>query len=207
MATLAVFNCEGKEVEQVELADDIFGRPVNQDLIHQAVVMYQACLRQGNAATKDRSQVSGGGVKPWRQKGTGRARAGSSRSPLWRHGGVTFGPQPRDYSYAMPRKMKVAALRESLNARFQDQGLYCLTDVKDKILKTKEFSCIMKALNLKGKVLALLEGCDESVFLASRNIPRFQTLRCEDVNAYDVVKHKNLLLTKTSLQKLLKRIK
>ena len=207
MLKLSVLSKSGKEVDSIELPKEIFGVPVNTDVLHQAMVMHQAALRQGNASTKERGAVSGGGKKPWRQKGTGRARAGSSRSPLWYGGGVVFGPHPRDFGYTIPKKIKRAALRESLNAKFQNKNLICLEDLKGKLGKTKEFAQILTALKLQGKILALLDGCDDSVKLASRNLPRFEMLRCEDVNAYDVLRNKNLLLTKTSLSKILERVK
>lgn len=206
MLTLPVFNKEGKEVNQIELPEDIFGVPVNTDVIHQAMVMYQASLRQGNASTKERGSVSGGGIKPWRQKGTGRARQGSIRSPLWRGGGVVFGPHPRDFGYSVSKKIKRVALRESLNAKYQSQALFCLEEFNDKIAKTKEFAGILSALKLRGRILALLDGCDKSIQLASRNIPRFELVRTKDANAYDVLRNKNVLLTRTSLNKILERI-
>lgn len=207
MLTLSVLNTSGKEVETINLPEKIFGSPVNTSVLHQAMVMYHASLRQGNASTKERGSVRGGGKKPWRQKGTGRARAGSSRSPLWAGGGVVFGPHPRDFGFTVPKKIKQAALRESLNAKYQDKNLICLEDLKSKFSKTKEFSKILTGLKIQGRILALLDGSDESVKLVSRNIPRFELLRCEDVNAYDVLKNKNLLLTKSSLNKILERIK
>ncbi len=207
MLTLAVFNKSGQEVGQVDLPKEIFGVPVNTDVLHQAMVMHQASLRQGNASTKERGAVSGGGKKPWRQKGTGRARAGSSRSPLWAGGGVVFGPHPRDFGYTVPKKIRRVALRESLNAKFQHKNLICLEEIQGQVSKTKDFAQILTTLKLQGKILALLDGCDDSVRLVSRNIPRFEMLRCEDVNAYDVLRNKNLLLTKTSLNKILERVK
>ena len=206
MATLAILNREGKETSKLDLPDDIFSVRVNQDVIHQAVVMYQATLRQGTLDTKERAEVSGGGKKPYKQKGTGRARAGSSRSPLWKGGGVTFGPHPRDFGYTIPKKIKMAALRESLNAKFQSEQMICLDVLSDKFSKTKDFAQILKALKLRGKTLALLDGFDESVKLASRNIPRFEIVSSDDVNAYHIMKNKNLLLTKASVDKLLKRV-
>lgn len=207
MLTLSVLNKSGKEVGTVNLPKEIFGGVVNTDVLHQAMVMHQASLRQGNASTKERGAVSGGGKKPWRQKGTGRARAGSSRSPLWAGGGVVFGPHPRDFGFTIPKKIKRAALRESLNAKFQAKNLFCLEEIQEKLGKTKDFSAILTSLKLQGKILALLDGCDDSVMLVSRNIPRFELLRSDDVNAYDVLRNKNLLLTKTSLSKILERVK
>lgn len=208
MTTFPVVNIlEGKESTQIELPADLFNKRINQDVIHQAVVMYQACLRQGTADTKERGQVSGGGKKPYRQKGTGRARVGSSRSPIWQGGGVTFGPHPRDFRYSVPRKIKKVALRESLNAKIQAKDLVCIDDVKQTLEKTKEFNKFLQGLELTGKILALFDGCDESIIKVSRNIPRLTIMRAVDVNAYDILRNRKVLLTKTAFQQLLDRIK
>lgn len=207
MSKLSVLNLEGKEAESIDLPDDIFGSRVNTRLLHQAVVMYQASQRQGNAHTKERADVSGGGKKPYRQKGTGRARAGSSRSPLWKGGGVTFGPRKRDFSYTVPKKIRKAALRESLKAKFQDENLLCISDVTQSFEKTKEFAKVLNNLKLTGKVVALLDGSDDSVKRVSRNVARFNLIRSADVNAYDILRNKKLLLTKTAIKNLLERIK
>jgi large subunit ribosomal protein L4 len=180
---------------------------LNTDVIHQAVVMYRASLRQGNASTKERADVTGGGKKPYRQKGTGQARAGSSRSPLWRGGGVTFGPHPRDFGYTVPKKIKKAALRESLKAKSQDNNLHCIVDIKDNLSKTKEFAQMLKKLDIKGKILAVLDGSDASVVRTSRNIPSFHIARAQDINAYDVMRNKTLLVTKTAFMNLLERVR
>lgn len=206
MSQIPVLDKSGKEVEKIDLPDQVFGGHVNSAVIHQAVVMYQACLREGNASTKERGAVSGGGKKPYRQKGTGRARAGSTRSPNYVGGGVVFGPHPREYRYAIPQKMRLCALKESLNAKYQADDLLCVTELTETFTKTKDFAKILKLWVDRGKILALLDGSDESVRLVSRNIPRFQITRAEDVNAYDVMRNKKLLLTKTALQKILKRL-
>jgi len=206
MAQVAVIDKNGSEKSKMDLPEDVFAGHVNTDIIHQAVVKYQACLRQGNASTKVRSEVSGGGKKPYRQKGTGRARAGSSRSPLWVGGGVTFGPLPKDYSYTIPKKIKRAALRESLKVKLKDETLHCVEDIKDSLTKTKEFAKVLKAFNIKGRTLAVLDGCDESINRVSKNLPYFSLMRSEDVNAYDIIRNKNLLITKTGLQKLIDRV-
>ena len=206
MVTLPVLNKKGKESTQMELSEDIFGQRVNQDVLHQAVVMYQASLRQGTASTKDRSEVRGGGRKPFKQKGTGRARQGSTRAPQFIGGGVVFGPRPRDFGYSLPKKIRRLALKESLNAKFQDGYLVFIEELTDKFDKTKDFAAILKALKLQGKTLALLDGCDTSIGLASRNIPRFEILRAEDVTAYDILRNKYLVLTKTAFDKVLARI-
>jgi large subunit ribosomal protein L4 len=206
MPILPLTNKIGKEVGTIELPDSIFGNPVNKHVIHQVVLMYRAAQRQGTASTTERGSVSGGGKKPWRQKGTGRARAGSIRSPLWQGGGVVFGPQPRDFRYDLPRKLKHVALRESLNAKYHSKQLLFLEEFKDKLSKTKEFVKIIKPFGLQGKTLALLDGCDESVHLVSRNLPRFEVQKAQDVNVYDILRNRNLLLTQQALQELLKRI-
>ncbi len=208
MTSVPVLNIlNGEEAANIDLPADLFGDKINQDVLHQAVIMYQASLRQGTADTKERGDISGGGKKPFKQKGTGRARAGSSRSPLWHGGGVTFGPHPRDFGYSLPKKIKKAALRESLNAKIKSNDLVCIDDIAQSFEKTKEFDKVLKGLNLRGKILALLDGSDESIVKVSRNIPRFNIMRSEDVNAYDVLKNKKVLLTKTAFNKLLERVK
>ncbi len=207
MTSLSVVNIlDGKESAKIEIPVDLFGEKVNKDVIHQAVIMYQASIRQGNADTKERGEVSGGGKKPYRQKGTGRARVGSSRSPLWKGGGVTFGPHPRDFGYSMPKKIKRAALRESLNAKIKSNDLVCVDDIKQEFTKTKEFDKLLKSLHLSGKILAILDGSDQSIIRVSRNIPRFNIMRVEDVNAYDILRNKKVLLTKTAFNKLIERV-
>lgn len=206
MVTLPVLNKKGKETAQMELSEEIFGKKVNEGVIHQAVVMYQASERQGTASTKTRKEVSGGGKKPYRQKGTGRARQGSTRAPQFIGGGIVFGPHPRDFGYTLPKKIRRLALKESLNAKYQDGQLIFIEELTDKFEKTKDFAAVLKALKLQGKTLALLDGCDLSIGLASRNIPRFEILRAEDVTAYDILRNKNLVLTKTAFDKVLARI-
>ncbi|MBF0490022.1 MAG: 50S ribosomal protein L4 [Candidatus Omnitrophica bacterium] len=206
MPELNVVDIKGKKSNSIELPKEKFGVHVNDAVIHQAVVMYQANTRQGNASTKDRSMVSGGGKKPWKQKGTGRARAGSSRSPLWKKGGICFGPTPRDFSVAVPKKVRIAALRESLNAKFLSNELVCIDKLEASTGKTKDFAKVLENLKLNGRVLALLDGSDEKAFLASRNIARLTLNRASDVNARDILSNKNLLVTKTALETLLKRI-
>ncbi len=207
MPSIPVHNSEGKKIEEMDVPDSIFGGPINSAVLHQAVVMYQATRRQGNASTKERGAVSGGGKKPFRQKGTGRARAGSIRSPLWRGGGVVFGPHPRSFSYAIPQKMKVAALRESLNAKYLSKDLFCVDHLTAKSAKTKDFAKMLVTLKLKDKTLALLEDNDAAVSRVSRNIAFFSLMRANDVNAYDILCNKKLLVTKAAFKNLLKRIK
>jgi len=207
VSKVSVLNKEGVESGNIDLPEGMFEGHINTAVIHQVVVMYQASLRQGNVSTKERAYVSGGGKKPHRQKGTGRARAGSNRSPLWKGGGVTFGPHPRDFGYSVPQKIRKLALRESLHAKYQDQNLVCIDDLKEVLSKTKEFVKILDDLALKGKILAVLDGSDLSVGRVSRNIPNVNLMRGHDVNAYDILKNKKLLVTKTAFNRLLDRIK
>ncbi|OGX08210.1 MAG: 50S ribosomal protein L4 [Omnitrophica WOR_2 bacterium GWA2_47_8] len=206
MKKLTVYNIQGKEVESIELPEGVFGERINKNVLHQAINMYRAALRQGNASTKTRSEVRGGGRKPWRQKGTGRARAGSNRSPLWHKGGVVFGPHPRDFSFSIPKKVKQAALRESLNAKYIAESICCVSDIKEKLSKTKEFVKILERFKLDGRILALLDESDQSIERVSRNIPYFEIKRSIDVNAFDILRYKKLFLTKSAFKKLLKRI-
>lgn len=206
MSKLTVYNKEGKESGNIELPKDLFNDQVNQDVIHQAIVMYQASLRQGNASTKERGAISGGGKKPFKQKGTGRARAGSIRSPLWKKGGVVFGPHPRNFGYSLPKKIRRIALIESLKARLSENKLLCIEDLKDDFKKTKEFSLILNKLNIEGKVVAALDGSNEAVQRVSRNIAYFDLVRSQDINALDILKHKFVLVSKTALNDIINRI-
>jgi large subunit ribosomal protein L4 len=207
MPELNVVDTKGQKAATIELPKEKFGVHVQDAVIHQAVVMYNANNRQGTVSTKTRSEVSGGGKKPWAQKGTGRARQGSTRSPLWKKGGIAFGPKPRDFGYSVPKKIRVAALRESLNAKFLGNTLVCVDQLEVLSGKTKEFVAILKNLNVqKGRTLAVLDGTNEKTLLASRNIARLTLARAGDVNAADVMNNKNVLVTKEALKTLLKRI-
>ncbi len=206
MSSLTVLDSEGNESTSIALPQEIFGGRINRDVLHQTVLMYRACARQGTASTKERGSVRGGGIKPWRQKGTGRSRHGSIRSPLWKGGGVVFGPHPRNFRYTVAQKIRGIALRESLNVKFQDAHLVCIDDLKKQFQKTKEFAGVLRKLSLKGSVLALLDGCDPSVRRVSRNIPLFCLMRSQDVNAYDILRYKMILVSKTALNNLLERI-
>ena len=206
MPELSVVDIKGNKAGGVELPKEQFGVHVQAAVIHQAVVMYQANSRQGNASTKTRKEISGGGKKPWAQKGTGRARQGSTRSPLWKKGGIIFGPQPRDFGYRVSKKIRAAALRESLNAKFLSNHLLCVDGLQVPSGKTKEFAAILENLKLQGRTLAVLDGTYEKTLLASRNIPRLTLVRACDANAGDVMNNKNVLVTKEALKVLLKRI-
>src|SRR5208283_2747221 len=206
MPELNVVDIKGNKAASVELPKEQFGVHVQDGVIHQAVVMYNANARQGTVSTKTRCEVSGGGKKPWAQKGTGRARQGSSRSPLWKKGGITFGPRPRDFGYSVPKKIRAAALRESLNVKFLGNKLVCVDQLEGLSGKTKEFAAILKNLKVEGRTLAVLDGANEKILLASRNIARLTLVRALDVNAADIMNNKNVLVTKEALKILLKRI-
>ena len=207
MFTLSVNDVTGKEVGKVELDGKVFDGKVNEALIHQVVVMYQANKRQGTAATKTRANVSGGNSKPWRQKGTGRARAGSSRSPLWRKGGIVFGPHPRDYSYQLPKKIKRSALISSVNSRLNDNLVKVVDELAVKEGKTKEFVKIVDALKLERKVLFVCDNTQDNVLRSSRNIKTVNVKRWETINALDVLMADNMVITQKALDSLTLRLK
>ncbi len=206
MPVLPLYNIQGKKVEDMQLPEVLFGGTVKKDIIYQAVVKYQNSRRQGTVNTKERSDVSGGGKKPYRQKGTGRARAGSTRSPLWRGGGTTFGPHPRDFNYTLPQKIRRAALRESLNAKLQNNNVVCINRFEDTLQKTKDFANILKNLKIEGKVLGIVGKEDADIRRISRNIPRFRVVRAEDVNALDIMAYRKVLVTESAMKSLLQRI-
>lgn len=201
-----VFDMNGKKLQTVKL-DAIFTEgPVNTDVIYQAVVMYRAGQHLGTAATKDRGAVSGGGKKPWKQKGTGRARHGSSRSPIWRHGGTTFGPQPRDYSYTIPHKIRRRAVIEGFKDKAHTGKLLFIDKLSIDRPKTKIVAGVLEALNLQ-KPLFLVTEKSQNLVLASRNIPGVGIKTANEVNALDVVSHKECVMTQDAYQGLVKRLK
>ena len=206
-ASVPMFNISGKEVGRFELSKDIFTGEVNKSAIYQAVRMYNANQRQGNASTKTRGDVSGGGKKPWRQKGTGRARAGSTRSPLWRHGGVIFGPHPRDFHYDIPRKIRRLAFLSSINSKLNENKVIGLEAVSVSSPKTKNFKAILGSLKLKGKSLFVVDGVEENVKLASRNLEEISLKNYRDFSAMDVITCDNLVVSKAALEKLPERFK
>ncbi|MCG2712287.1 MAG: 50S ribosomal protein L4 [Candidatus Omnitrophica bacterium] len=206
MFTLPINNLAGKEVGKVDLDEKIFDGKVNKSLLHQVTVMYMANKRQGTANTKTRAHVSGGNSKPWRQKGTGKARVGSSRSPLWRKGGIVFGPHPRDYSYQVPQKMKKKALICSLNSRLNDNLVQILEELKVDSGKTKDFSNIIQALSLDKKTIFVCDNPADSVVRSSRNIKNVNLKGPQTINALDVLLHKNIIITKKALGELTARL-
>lgn len=205
---LPVYDMAAKVVEEVELDAHIFDGDVRKKTLYQAIVGYQANKRMGLAATKTRGEVSGGGKKPWRQKGTGRARHGSIRSPLWRHGGVTFGPHPRDFSYQMPQKIRNEALRSSLNAKINSGDLILIEKIHILHPKTKEFVKFLNALKLgANRVLCVIDAFAENIKRSTSNIARLQLVDSNTVNALDILNSKKILVTRDSLKNLTKRLK
>ena len=201
MANVSVYNIEGKEVGSMALNDAVFGVEVNEHLVHMAVVNQLANNRQGTQSAKTRSEVSGGGRKPWRQKGTGHARQGSTRSPQWTGGGVVFAPKPRDYSFKMNKKEKRAALCSALSSKDAESQIIVLDEFKLDEIKTKKFVEVMN--NLKAsKALVVLEGENKNVVLSGRNIPTVKVTATNEINTYDVLKYETLVVTKAAVEKL-----
>lgn len=201
MANVSVYNMEGKEVGTIDLNDAIFGVEVNEHLVHMAVVQQLANNRQGTQKAKTRSEVSGGGRKPWRQKGTGHARQGSTRSPQWTGGGVVFAPVPRDYSFKINKKEKRAALKSVLTSRVLDNKLIVVDELKFDEIKTKKFQAVMDNLKVK-KALVVIADNDEKITMSARNIPTVKTALVNSINVYDILKGDTLVLTKDAVAKI-----
>jgi large subunit ribosomal protein L4 len=201
MAVTDLFDIKGEKVGQVEIKDEVFNCEVKRHLIHDVVTMQLANRRRGTAATKTRKEVSGGGKKPFKQKGTGRARQGTSRSPLMPGGGTVFGPHPRDYRYTLPKKVKRSALRSVLTVRYAGSSMKVLDKLELAGISTKDFNGILKVLNLS-KPLLVIDKKDEVVEKSARNIPRVKVLRVEGLNVYDIVKFDQLVLTLDALRKI-----
>ncbi|MCI8976129.1 50S ribosomal protein L4 [bacterium 1xD8-48] len=201
MANVSVYNMEGKEVGTMELNDAIFGVEVNEHLVHMAVVQHLANKRQGTQKAKTRSEVSGGGRKPWRQKGTGHARQGSIRAPQWKGGGVVFAPVPRDYSFRINKKEKRAALKSVLTSRVAGGKLIVVDELKMDEIKTKRFKAVMDNLKVS-KALVVLPEVDEKVVLSARNLPSIDTTIVQTMNVYDILKGDTLVLTKGAVAKI-----
>ena len=198
MANVSVYNMEGKEVGTMELNDAVFGVEINDHLVHLAVVRQLANKRQGTQKAKTRSEVSGGGRKPWRQKGTGHARQGSTRSPQWTGGGVVFAPVPRDYEIKMNKKERRAALKSALTSRVQENKLIVLDDLKLDEVKTKAMKVVLNNLNVS-KAMVVLADNDQNVVLSARNIPDVITALPNTINVYDVLKYNTVILTKSAV--------
>ena len=198
MANVAVYNMEGKEVDKIELNDSIFGVEINEHLVHMAVLQQLANKRQGTQKAKTRSEVRGGGRKPWRQKGTGHARQGSTRSPQWTGGGVVFAPTPRDYSFKLNKKEKRAALKSALTSRVVENKFVVVDELKLDEIKTKKFVEVLKNLNVE-KALVILNDMDEKVIASAANIPTVKTTQTNQLNVFDVLKYDTVVVTKAAV--------
>ena len=194
MATVAVYNIEGKEVDKLELNDNVFGVEINETLLHKAVVTQLANSRQGTQSAKTRSEVSGGGRKPWRQKGTGHARQGSIRAPQWAGGGVVFAPKPRDYSKKMNKREKQIAIKSALTSKVNDEKFIVVDEFNLDEIKTSNFVKILDALKAP-KALVVTKGKDEKVVLSARNIPTVKTTMSSSINVYDILNYDSLVIT------------
>jgi large subunit ribosomal protein L4 len=201
MALADVFDIEKKKVAQVELNDAVFGAEVNEATIHDVVKMQLASRRSGTSATKGRSDVRGGGKKPWRQKGTGRARSGTSRSPIWRGGGIVFGPQPRDYSYSVPKKVRKNALISALSMKVKEEKMTILRDFPMEKISTKAFQKVVELFGLK-KALFIVDQDNLTLMKSSRNIKSVKMIRSEGINVYDLLKYEHLVLLEPSIKKI-----
>ncbi|ADG81183.1 50S ribosomal protein L4 [Thermincola ferriacetica] len=200
MPKVALYNIKGEQVGEIELKDEVFGIEPNEGLVHDVVVMQLANRRVGTASTKTRAEVSGGGRKPWRQKGTGRARHGSIRSPIWRGGGITFGPKPRSFNYTMPKKARRLALKSVLSSKVSDGNIIVLDTLEMAQPKTKEMAEILNRLKAK-KAVVVTADVDQNVIKSARNIPGVTPLTASGLNVYDLVNHEKLVITKDAVAK------
>ena len=206
MPTVYVIDTSGKKIEEVKAPDEIFAVPLKEHLLYEVVINYRANQRQGTASTKTRGEVRGGGRKPWRQKGTGRARAGSNRSPIWKGGGTTFGPRPRDYSYSLPKKAKKSALKSALSMKLAEKQLLIVDALEIKEPKTKEAAALIKGLKVDS-VLIVDRHDNKKLFLSARNIPKTKVVDVSQVNVYDVLNYNWLVLTKRAFDFLTEGLK
>ncbi|WP_416829450.1 50S ribosomal protein L4 [Ectobacillus polymachus] len=202
MPKVTLFNQGGSQVGEVELADAIFGIQPNEAVLFDAVIMQRASLRQGTHKTKGRSEVRGGGRKPWKQKGTGRARQGSIRSPQWRGGGIVFGPTPRSYAYKLPKKVRRLAVKSALSAKVLENNVIVLESLVIDAPKTKEMSSVLKGLSVDKKALIVTDDSNEVVELSARNIPGVTVVTANSVNVLDVLYHDTLIMTKSAVEKI-----
>ncbi len=205
MPTVDVIDKNRKKVDQVELPDEVFNIEVRSDILHQVVRWQLAKKRSGNASTKTRSEVRGGGRKPWRQKGTGRARAGTIRSPLWKGGGTIHGPKPRDYSYKLNKKLRSLGLKMAISAKLKEEQLVVLSGLDLPETKTKHFAGIMNGLDLSRALFVTTED-DRTAILSSRNIPGVKVIRADGLNVFDVLKYDHLVLLQPSVEKIVERL-
>ncbi|NRE92380.1 50S ribosomal protein L4 [Bacillus subtilis] len=201
MPKVALYNQNGSTAGDIELNASVFGIEPNESVVFDAILMQRASLRQGTHKVKNRSEVRGGGRKPWRQKGTGRARQGSIRSPQWRGGGVVFGPTPRSYSYKLPKKVRRLAIKSVLSSKVNDNNIIVLEDLTLDTAKTKEMAAILKGLSVEKKALIVTADANEAVALSARNIPGVTVVETNGINVLDVVNHEKLLITKAAVEK------
>lgn len=205
MAVVDVYDINRAKVGEINLRDDIFSVPVQGHIMHEVVTMQLACRRAGTASTKGRAEVRGGGHKPWRQKGTGRARAGSSRSPLWRGGGVVFGPKPRSYAYKVPKKVRRLALKMALSSKLANSQLLILNQYPFEAPKTKEFVRVLENLQID-KALFITAANDQVLTLSSRNVPHVQVMRPEGLNVYDILRYDYLVVFQPAISQIEERL-
>lgn len=201
MPKVALYNVSGAQVGEIELSETVFGIEPNTYVLHDAVVMQQASMRQGTHKVKGRSEVRGGGRKPWKQKGTGRARQGSIRSPQWKGGGVVFGPTPRSYGYKLPKKVRRLAIKSALSSKVIDNDIIVLDQLTFAQPKTKEFVNILKNLNVEKKALVVTSAYEDNVALSTRNIPGVKFVTADGINVLDVMVHDKLIITKEAVEK------
>ena len=205
MAVTEIYNVDNVKVGDLELNDNLFAVPVNPHIIHEIVRMQRAARRAGTACTKTRTEVRGGGKKPWKQKGTGRARAGSTTSPLWRGGGVVFGPKPRDYSFKLPKKVKKLGIRMALSSRFSDKLVLVLDNFKIDEIKTKRFIGVMNTLKIKNALIVVPER-DDHLERSSRNVQGYKVIPTAGLNVYDILLHKHIVLLQPCIGQLEERL-
>lgn len=201
MPKVALFNQDGKQAGDIELNESVFGIEPNKSVLFEAVVMQRASLRQGTHKTKIRSEVAGGGRKPWRQKGTGRARQGSIRSPQWRGGGTVFGPVPRSYSYKLPKKVRRLAIKSALSTKVLEENILVLQSLAFEAPKTKDFKAVLGNLSVEKKALIVTADLDENVALSARNIPGVTVLTANGINVLDLLGHEKVVFTKSAVEK------
>ncbi|MFC0274137.1 50S ribosomal protein L4 [Metabacillus herbersteinensis] len=201
MPKVALFNQNGSNVGEIELNESVFGIEPNQHVLFEAVIMQRASLRQGTHKVKNRSEVAGGGRKPWRQKGTGRARQGSIRSPQWRGGGVVFGPTPRSYAYKLPKKVRRLAIKSALSSKVLDNNIVVLEDLALNAPKTKDMFTVLNGLSVERKALIVTADTNENVALSARNIPGVTVVTANGISVLDVLNHDKLIITKAAVEK------
>lgn len=202
MPQVALYNMKAEKIGEITLSDEVFGIRASEPAMHSAVVAYLANQRQGTQSSLTRAEVSGGGIKPWRQKGTGRARQGSIRSPQWTHGGVVFAPKPRDYRVTLNKKLRRLAVKSALSSKAAEESIIVIDSLSLDEIKTKSMVELLKAFGLAGSALFVLAGNDEKVILSARNIPGVATINADSVNTYQLLRHDRLVLTKDAVAKL-----